>query len=408
MKNLKALLLIYALTAYSASAQLYTPSGAIQGSSGGLNVGIGTSSASAKLQVRSASTDVFVLNPIEEWQGVIGGGQLVVEPDFAFRVERRSEVSMPQISTNFSITPSGRTQVGRFGWNTSGDMLAIRDAVGVYKTEFDFIKFNYDMNQPQLSWGSNTDQSSFEFVHQGTGDIPLTLSPRGKVGINTNNFFDNHSLIVEGSVHIRDDGEDLHSLNVEGRSISEELWVQKGNDWGQDDNFVRLLYGVRPEFRWQSSSGESLEFKSGNETPLRLSPQGKVGVNTNNFFDSHELYVNGSVYLENDEEEEHTLWVEGSMIAEEVVVKLASAWPDYVFTTDYKRMHLLELDRYISLHKRLPGMPDAEAVERDGVKMGETVRILTEKVEEISLYLIELKKENESLKQEIEALKKNN
>jgi hypothetical protein len=92
--------------------------------------------------------------------------------------------------------------------------------------------------------------------------------------------------------------------------------------------------------------------------------------------------------------------VGGKIIAEEVRVQLRAAWPDYVFSNKYKLMPLEELDNYIDNNKHLPGFKPAAAMEKDGADIGETQRKLVEKVEELTLYIIELKKEIDKIKAE--------
>jgi hypothetical protein len=86
--------------------------------------------------------------------------------------------------------------------------------------------------------------------------------------------------------------------------------------------------------------------------------------------------------------------VAGSAIAEEVVVKLQANWPDYVFEAGYKLPSLLELQLYIAQNKHLPGIPSANEVNESGIALGEMNVKLLKKIEELTLYLIELKKEN--------------
>jgi hypothetical protein len=94
----------------------------------------------------------------------------------------------------------------------------------------------------------------------------------------------------------------------------------------------------------------------------------------------------------------YKLAVGGKAIAEEVVIKLQTSWPDYVFEKNYKLPPLLEVERYIREHKHLPGVPSAEEVQDQGLSVGEMNAVLLKKVEELTLYVIELKKEVEALK----------
>jgi hypothetical protein len=97
--------------------------------------------------------------------------------------------------------------------------------------------------------------------------------------------------------------------------------------------------------------------------------------------------------------------VGGSIIAEEVVIKVQSAWPDYVFAPGYQKLTLSELEKFILLHKHLPEIPSATEVEDKGVNIGEMNATLLKKIEELTLYVIELRKETDFLRGEIEMLK---
>lgn len=67
-------------------------------------------------------------------------------------------------------------------------------------------------------------------------------------------------------------------------------------------------------------------------------------------------------------------------------------WPDYVFKPGYTLPSLKEIERHIADHGHLPKVPAAEIMEEEGLDLAEMDKILMEKVEEITLYLIELSK----------------
>lgn len=94
----------------------------------------------------------------------------------------------------------------------------------------------------------------------------------------------------------------------------------------------------------------------------------------------------------------YMLNVGGKIIAEELRVQLEAAWPDYVFDKQYRLRSLPELDSYISQHKHLPDIPAAEEVESSGIAVGEMQQKLVEKIEELSLYVIDLQKQVTELK----------
>ncbi len=97
--------------------------------------------------------------------------------------------------------------------------------------------------------------------------------------------------------------------------------------------------------------------------------------------------------------------VNGKIICTEAKVQLNSAWPDYVFKSDYKLPTLSELEKFISTNRHLPNMPSATEVEKEkGFELGDMQKRLLEKIEELTLYLIQLKNENEQMKKRFDAL----
>jgi hypothetical protein len=73
-------------------------------------------------------------------------------------------------------------------------------------------------------------------------------------------------------------------------------------------------------------------------------------------------------------------------------------WPDYVFHSDYRLPSLFEVESYVKEHKHLPGVPSAEEVSEGGLDVGEFNKQLLKKVEELTLYVIELKREMAEMK----------
>ena len=93
------------------------------------------------------------------------------------------------------------------------------------------------------------------------------------------------------------------------------------------------------------------------------------------------------------------LSVKGQVHAQEVKVDLSgSVAPDYVFTGNYKLPSLEEVKAYIDKHQHLPEVPSAKEMETSGINVGEMNLLLLKKIEELTLYVIQLKKEVELLK----------
>lgn len=118
---------------------------------------------------------------------------------------------------------------------------------------------------------------------------------------------------------------------------------------------------------------------------MRIAPDGKIGIGTDT--------------------PDHLLTVKGTIHAREVLVDLNGPLADYVFEPDYTLMPLSEVESFVKANKHLPEIPSAAEVKENGLNMGEMQNKLLQKIEELTLYVIELQKTNEKQNAEIEALK---
>jgi len=121
---------------------------------------------------------------------------------------------------------------------------------------------------------------------------------------------------------------------------------------------------------------------------------------------------NGNIILGNGNTTEappagYRLSVDKGIVTKQVKVCLdASSWCDYVFDKEYPRNSLTYVENFINKNKHLPNVPSAEEVQEEGINLGQMDATLLRQIEEIWLHVIDLKKENEALKKEIEELKK--
>ncbi|TCC97693.1 hypothetical protein [Pedobacter hiemivivus] len=87
----------------------------------------------------------------------------------------------------------------------------------------------------------------------------------------------------------------------------------------------------------------------------------------------------------------YKLAVNGKIRAHEIKVETAN-WPDYVFTKSYQLPRLQETEKHIREKGHLPGIPSAEEVKTNGIDLGEMNAKLLQKIEELTLYIIDLEK----------------
>ena len=94
------------------------------------------------------------------------------------------------------------------------------------------------------------------------------------------------------------------------------------------------------------------------------------------------------------------LTVNGSIHAKEVVVTVDIP-ADYVFKPSYKLMPLHEVEQYVNANSHLPEIPSASEITEKGLSVGEMQNKLLQKVEELTLYIIEQQKQINQLKQSL-------
>ena len=96
---------------------------------------------------------------------------------------------------------------------------------------------------------------------------------------------------------------------------------------------------------------------------------------------------------------------DGRVFATELTIKKFPVFPDYVFNPNYNLLSLYAIEKHIKQYNRLPGIPSATEVAENGLSLGTMQVLQMEKIEELTLHAIELKKENDKLKAENEKLR---
>jgi len=91
--------------------------------------------------------------------------------------------------------------------------------------------------------------------------------------------------------------------------------------------------------------------------------------------------------------------VNGTIHSKEVKVDMLGwTWPDFVFKKEYNLPTLAEVEKHINEKGHLENIPSEEEVLKNGINLGEMNAKLLQKIEELTLYMIEMKKENIQMK----------
>lgn len=96
------------------------------------------------------------------------------------------------------------------------------------------------------------------------------------------------------------------------------------------------------------------------------------------------------------------LSVNGGIRAREIKVEVTN-WPDFVFAKEYYLPSLNTIENYIKTNGHLPNIPSSSEIELNGLDLGEMNKKLLQKVEELTLHLIELKKKSDERDKKFQA-----
>lgn len=142
------------------------------------------------------------------------------------------------------------------------------------------------------------------------------------------------------------------------------------------------------------TNGSGSSQKTGSVEVMRV-VNGKVGIGTT-------LRGVASEHLDG-----YKLFVTEGIKTEKIRVQIATnRWADYVFAQNYRLRSLEEVEKFISQNKHLPDVPSAAEVGKKGIDLGEMDATLLRKIEELTLYMLKLQKQNKQLQQRIEQLEK--
>lgn len=200
---------------------------------------------------------------------------------------------------------------------------------------------------------------------------------------------------------------------------------------GQDVTFTVAADGDGLTYQWQKSSGSSefVDITGETSSSYTFTTQssddgssylcvvtGSCGAATS---DSATLTVNpvtgagwtlsnGNVTTSNNvgigtESPQSELAVNGTITTKAINVTV-TGWADYVFKEEYNLFPLSQLEKYVKENNHLPGVLSEKEIIENGLPVASMMAKQMQKIEELTLYLIQMKKENDLLKAEKERI----
>jgi hypothetical protein len=234
----------------------------------------------------------------------------------------------------------------------------------------------------------------------GICDVALFLGDNGNIGINKSD--PQFKLDVNGNSNING------NLNI--------LGAGKIIGWDDPDNYFLGHYPVT------SSSGLNIHWYGGIKfgtaygDVMQILETGNVGIGTAT--PTEKLEINGNQKVSGKvgiggvtsfpttaggvNVSGYNLFVKGGILSDEIRVALNTTWADYVFADDYNLKPLSEVETFIAQNKHLPNVPSAAQVKEEGLNVGEISRIQQEKIEELTLYIIQQEKRLKALEAKLD------
>lgn len=359
-------------------------------STGG-KVGIGTGTPATKLDVfgtttqlrlsysgtvfsdlQTTSSGYFYLNPTG---GRVGIGTNIPAVGLhsnlgQFRVsDQNSTTRFFQVTPNYSGTAGGLDIPAGIcvnsGISAAGEGLSFTTsgtgAVGVKLGAYAYNGANWkSMWETQNTTGLGTNPSL------------LLVKNGGNVGIGTGATAPRAMLDVIGSVRVGTESANYPAIDGNtALTVYQNGTGKKGLKFVTWDNSIKLI------------TVENSNFTTG--SPFTVYGDGKTRIGVKQATGNHA---------------DALLSVDGKILAKSLYINTSSAvWADYVFEKNYFLRPLSEVEKYYQENKHLPDMKSANEYEKDGVDVIENQALLLRKIEELTIYIVQMEKEIKELKE---------
>lgn len=205
------------------------------------------------------------------------------------------------------------------------------------------------------------------------------------------------NLWANGSISI---GSDLNTFSKLSIVNTNRTAAIQANTVGNTQPFQRLMF-----FEYNNTDTKIMEVvnTTTGTTPFALHTNGAMDIHNGTDRIFH-LGTEGSLELKSGGLQTFKVETNGMIRGRRMKLDL-NTWADYVFEPTYRLMPLTEVEAFVKKEKHLPNVPSEKELQVEGADVMEINKILMEKVEELTLYLIQQNKDTEALKTQLEALK---
>ncbi|MCI0449803.1 MAG: hypothetical protein L0Y79_08470 [Chlorobi bacterium] len=222
--------------------------------------------------------------------------------------------------------------------------------------------------------GSNWDYVHISTYNPGGGNPLHMILGAERVGINTGSIAPIQRLDVGDKLCVRNGViQDMDQLNPTAVTGTSDLGL-----YSQRNGYHMRFVTYNAPIRFFTDAATNL---IGSTATMVVHNNGSVGIGTESPSSTYKLSVNGKIRAKE--------------------IKVESNWSDFVFKSEYNLRTLEEVENYIKENGHLPEIPSEKEVTENGVELGDMTAKLLQKIEELTLYIIELQKDIENLKEKI-------
>ncbi|WP_435356721.1 hypothetical protein [Emticicia sp. SJ17W-69] len=275
---------------------------------------------------------------------------------------------------------TGNSFIEKFTFKSGDGRIGIDNTDPIAPLSFSNVSGN------KISFLKNEDSNKYFGLGIENSTLRIHTAGEDKIAMgfytNSNNFWESLTIKTgfETKVGINNDNPiaPLSFNHLEGEKINLSYYSPERQKGITSSYYALEFYSQNPNDEGEIAFGYKNE-NNFEPTMTLFSQTGQLGIGTDNISDltGYKLGVNGAIR------------------AKEIVVN--SNWADFVFEKDYKLPNLHEVERFIANNQHLPNIPSAKEIQKNGVALGETQTLMMQKIEELTLYIIELNKKIELL-----------
>lgn len=345
------------------------------------NVGIGTTTPSARLQVAGSAR---IDSSLVVSDSVTMAASARVEDD----LKVGGNLYLPNISLIDRIHDETILLSGENGITTKFPMSGLIDVM---------YSRNCDISGTSIAsptWTNGENKLFVEcpqvFVGIGTATPAFPLDVVGSAKISGH-------LWSQTSFSVGADANPFSKFNLVNTNRTAAIQV---NTVGNTKPYQRLMF-----FEYDNPDTKILEVvnTATGRTAFSLKADGAMDID-NGVANIFHIGTNGMFSISNGVQKTFVVEASGLTRARKIKVD-ADVWADYVFEENYPLMPLNEVENFLKQHKHLPSIPSEKVMLEEGIDLAEMNVKMMEKIEELTLYLIQQQKELEKLKTELETLK---